>query len=91
MACIVHGVAKSRTRLSGFHSHTHNQETLKGHEKAAEKRSVGGSPLFIPKGLSGREPACQCKRRRTRSLGQGDPLEEEVDSHSSVLAWDCLS
>ena len=47
MDCIVHGVAKSRTRLSNFHFHTHNQETIKGHKNAAEKHSTGGSQLFL--------------------------------------------
>ena len=41
-------------------------------------------------GTSGKEPACQCKRRKRRrfqSLGWEDPLENEVATHSSILAW----
>ena len=36
------------------------------------------------------ESARQCRRRRTpwfRSLSQEDPLEKEMATHSSVLAW----
>ena len=35
--------------------------------------------------FSAKESACQCWRR-VRSLGQEDPLEQEVATHSSVLA-----
>ena len=30
----------------------------------------------------------QCRRTRFRFLGQEDPLEKEVVTHSSILAWD---
>ena len=44
----------------------------------------------FPAGASGEESACQ--RRRTkrmwvRSLGGENPLEEEMATHSSILAW----
>ena len=44
---------------------------------------------FFPDGASGKEPVCQCRRRKTqvRSLGQEDPLEEGMTTHSSILAW----
>ena len=35
--------------------------------------------------LSGKESACQC-RRRVGSLGQEESLEEEMATHSSILA-----
>ena len=46
-------------------------------------------------GTSGKESACQCrrhKRRRfvcvwVRSLGGGEPLEDGMATHSSILAW----
>ena len=56
----------------------------------------------FPGGASGQEHACQCRRlkscgfdpwvqkiprRRVRSMGQEDPLEEGMATHSSVLAW----
>ena len=40
-------------------------------------------------GASGKEPASQCKRqqeKRVWSLSQEDPLEEEMATHSSILA-----
>ena len=34
------------------------------------------------------EPACQCRRhKRCWFLGQEDPLEKEMATHSSILAW----
>jgi len=56
-------------------------------------------PLFIcsfpswwmgfPGGASGKESTCQCRRHemQVRSLGQEDPLEEGMATHSSILAW----
>ena len=44
----------------------------------------------FPGGASGKEPACQCKKCWERwiwSLGGEDPLEEEMATHSSILAW----
>ena len=42
----------------------------------------------IPVGASGKEPTCQCRRhKRVQSLGQEDPLEEGMATHSSILAW----
>ena len=43
----------------------------------------------LPQLLSGKEPACQCQRPRkqVRSLAQEDPLEKEMATHSSILAW----
>ena len=37
--------------------------------------------------LSGRESACQFRKLKVRSLGCEDPLEKEVATHSSILAW----
>ena len=37
-----------------------------------------------------KKSACQWRRRRKRqvkSLGQEEPLEEEMATHSSILAW----
>jgi len=41
-------------------------------------------------GASGKEPACQCRRlseMQVRSLGHEDPLEEEMATDFSILAW----
>ena len=37
--------------------------------------------------LSGEESTCM-PEMRVRSLGQGDPLEKEMATHSSILAWE---
>ena len=43
----------------------------------------------LPRWPSGKESACQCRRhkRGLRSLRQEDPLEEEMATHSSIVAW----
>ena len=44
--------------------------------------------LGFPGGASDKEPACKCRRQMwIRSLGQEDPLEEGMATHSSILAW----
>ena len=46
----------------------------------------------LPWWLSGKEYACQCRRRGfdpwVRSLGWKDPLEKEMETQSSILAWE---
>ena len=43
----------------------------------------------FPGGATGQEPACQCRRHETWiwSLGQEHPLEKEMATHASILAW----
>ena len=41
----------------------------------------------LPSAASGKESICQLRRRRVRSLGREDPLEEDIATHSSILAW----
>ena len=44
----------------------------------------------VPGDASGKESACQCRRHRdleVQSLGWEDPLEKEMATHSSILAW----
>ena len=46
--------------------------------------------LGFPGGSVVKESTYQCRRckiRRFQSLGQEDPLEEEMATHSSILAW----
>ena len=45
--------------------------------------------LGFPGGTSGKEPVCQCRKGETqaKSLGQEDPLEEGMATHSNILAW----
>ena len=40
----------------------------------------------FPGGSAGKESTCQ-SRRCSQSLGQKDPLEEEMVTYSSILAW----
>ena len=55
---------------------------------------VCGIHIYIgfPVGASGREPICQCRRHKTQIqfLGQEDPLEDCMATHSSILAWRIL-
>ena len=40
-------------------------------------------------GLVGKESACNAREQETwiQSLGQEDPLKEDMATHSSILAW----
>ena len=62
------------------------------------KRKVGSSKVSeantltirnIPGGSQSvqNSPAVQCRRPGVRSLGQEDPLEKEMATHSRTLAW----
>ena len=45
-------------------------------------------PLGFPGATSGEEPLCQCRRLGDDgSLGREDPLEEDMATHSIILAW----
>ena len=39
-------------------------------------------------GLDGKEICLQCRRAGVQSLGQEEPLEKEMATHSSILAWE---
>ena len=44
----------------------------------------------FPGGASGKEPTCQHRRLKetwAQSLGQENPLEESMATHSTILAW----
>ena len=47
-------------------------------------------PWGAPGGATGKELTCQCRRHNVmwvQSLGQEDPLQEGMVTHSSILAW----
>ena len=46
--------------------------------------------LELPRWLSGKESACQCRRRRDSGSipGQKNLLEKEIATHSNILAWE---
>ena len=41
--------------------------------------------MGLPRGLSGKESTCQA--RDVGLVSQEDPLEKEMATHSSILAW----
>ena len=72
----VHGVAKSRTGISDRTTTTKTIHLLRAFQVVLK------------------EPVCQyrrCERHRhllqVQSLGREDPLEKDMASHSSILAW----
>ena len=55
-----------------------------------ERGKNSNTAVGFPGGACGKEPACQCRRpseREVRSLYQENPLEKEMATHSSILAW----
>ena len=45
------------------------------------------SAIGFPGGSDGKASAYNAGETRVRSLGQEDPLEKEIATHSSTLAW----
>ena len=43
---------------------------------------------WLPWWLSGKEPRLLMQEAWVQSLGQEDPLEKEMTTHSSILAWE---
>ena len=45
--------------------------------------------MGFPKGCHAKESTCHCRRCKTQvqSLGQDDAPEQEMATHSSILAW----
>ena len=67
----------------------------KGYFESPASDFTEKSHLGFPGGASGKEPACQCRRHKKcrfdlRSLGQEDPLEESMVTHSNILVWRIL-
>ena len=80
----VHGVTESDTTERLTHTHTQTNSVFDVH--VLYKCII---PYGLPKWLRGKETACHCKRhRRCRfdSVGQGDPSEEAMATHISILA-----
>ena len=58
------------------------------------RKKVKSEGLYVyegfPDGARGKEPASQCRRHKRRRfdawMGK-DPLEKEMATHSSILAW----
>ena len=43
--------------------------------------------LGLPRWLSDKKSTCQCRKPQKIPLGQEDPLEKEIATHSRILAW----
>ena len=73
MHCVAHGVAKSQTQLSDFHFH------------------FSLLPEGFPVALAVKNPLAVKNagdvRERGLIPGSEDPLEKEMATHSSILAW----
>ena len=69
----VYGVAQSRTRLKRLSSSSSSSIYV-------QAGLPSGSPI---KNL----PMQEAQGPRVRSLGREDPLEEQMTTHSSILAW----
>ena len=70
----VHGVENSWTQLNDSHTHTHTHTHT----------HLG---LGLPGGLV-EKIHLPMQETRVLSLGQEDPLEKEMETHSSILAWE---
>jgi len=57
--------------------------TLKGPEISSYLINIG-----FPGNSVGKESACQCRRPVGSIPGLGIPLEKEIATHSSFLAWE---
>ena len=72
----VYGVAQSRTRLKRLSSSSSSSMEFLVKRTTATLR------------LSGKESAVQeLQETQVQSLGWEDPLEKEMETHSSILAW----
>ena len=92
MDCIVHGVAKSQTRLSDFHftftfvrpNTTEQTESTPDKAHAHYIRQLRSKASLVAQTVK-HLPTMQ--ETLVRSPGQEDPLEKEMATHSSSLAW----
>ena len=102
MDCIDYGVAKSQTRLSNFTSLHFTVYRLLTHYLSKERIQSFLSHLLIIlfssllKNLEGGWASLMAQRVKhspamwetwVRSLGQENPLEKEMATHSSTFAW----
>ena len=52
------------------------------------KRYIPNTSKKLPRWRSGKESTCQCRRCEFNPWVRKDPLEEEMATHSSILAWE---
>ena len=103
LSSTVRQLAVSLQCLCQQHTSWQEGKVYRSNSKITQQRSGGwklmdNKLLTATKGqqllkrLSGEEPACQCRRhRRCRFLlGQEDPLEVAMATHSNISAWRIL-
>ena len=83
---LLHTDAITSAKITQYHNEKH---TWQHWERELLKGSWGiryeGICVGILRGSDGKEPATY--KRRVPSLGLEDPLEKEMATHSSILAW----
>ena len=72
-----------------FDSGTNGSKAIKSGPQVLAALSLGNALSGLPRWCSSKESACQCRKQETWvwSLGQEDHPEDEVTTHSSILAW----
>ena len=80
MGCIVHGVAKSQTQLSDFHSFIHSTSDHQALGPGGWGPLVAQTVKHLP----------TMQETQVRCLGWEDPLGKEMATHSSTSAWKIL-
>ena len=51
--------------------------------------STQGSPAWgFPDGSDSKESTCNAEETQVQSLGQEDPVQKGMATHSSILAWE---
>ena len=86
MDSIGHGVAKSQTQVSEFHSQSYCEEQ-KARIKMFFPKVCNCIVLGFPGGSVLKNPPAK-KEMWVWSLGWEDPLEKEISTHSSTLVWE---
>ena len=64
----------------------HSRAKYSKHAFISPEKSSTASAYRAPLWVSGREPACQCRRHRFDPWVGKIPLEEGMTTHSSILA-----
>ena len=85
MDCIGHGVVKTQTQLSDFHSQSYCKEQ-KARTKIFFPKVCSCIVLGFPGGSVLKNPPAK-KEMWVWSLCREDHLEKEMSTHSSILAW----
>ena len=66
---------------------THPPSLVADGARAGQKLHRLQGYQWLPWWFSGKESICQCQETGVQSLGWEDPLEEEMGTQTSILAW----